>query len=179
MVHRHKILVFMTPLPRFAPRHQVLPRLVNDYSHLRCVRFALAAFVRVHGLPSTSPKTGDPSSSPSTPKRETAKISYPDVTSTSTTTTSTTMTVWFENDYFLYPKTSATTTSPTVRRSRLRLLRPWSGNDYFVYFPDFDYVCYFLHAPKTPALPRRSPLSGVEPEDLRSTRLHPNPKPYT
>ena len=45
-------------------------------------------------------------------------------------------------------------------------------NDYFPdvdYFLCYDYVNYFgyfsLHVPKTPALPRRSPLSGVEPED--------------
>ena len=51
--------------------------------------------------------------------------------------------------------------------------------DYFRYFPDVDYVGYFLHAPKTPALPRRSPLSGVEPEDPLFPRVHPNPNPYT
>ena len=49
---------------------------------------------------------------------------------------------------------------------RVPLLRLRSENDYFPYFLDVD---YFLHAPKTPALP----------EDLLSTRVHPNPTPIS
>ena len=125
----------------------------NDYNC--CV---VATFVCVHEFPSLAPKTGDPSSSPSTPKTETAQISYPDATSTSTTTTSTMMTVWFENDYFLYPKTSATTTSPTVRISRLRLLRLrtcTTTSSISATSPTSTTSAIFLHVPKTPALPRR------------------------
>ena len=41
--------------------------------------------------------------------------------------------------------------------------------DYFHSFLFFVYFRFFLHVPKTPALPRRSPLS---------TRVHPKPQPY-
>ena len=45
---------------------------------------------------------------------------------------------------------------------------------YFVYFPDVDYVGYFLHAAKIPALPQRSLLFGVELEDpLHTCALKP------
>ena len=60
-----------------------------------------------------------------------------------------------------------TTTSTTERERRLWLLRIRKVYHYFVYFryfPDVDYVSYFSDVPKTPALPRRSPLSGVEPD---------------
>ena len=66
-------------------------------------------------------------------------------------------------DYYDYlhdddPRTTPSTTSPTSLSTSQRHRR--CLKDLF------------------PALPRRSPLSGVEPEDLLSTRVHPNPNSY-
>ena len=74
-------------------------------------------------------------------------------------------------DYFPYGSKipTSTTSTPDV----------YDYFIYFRYFPDVDYVSYFLQAPKTPALPRRSPLSGVEPEDPLHTCAPQTPALHT
>ena len=72
----------------------------------------VAAFVRDHGIPSTRPKTGEPSCSPPTPKIGTPRSAT--TTTSSTRSATTTMTVWFDDSGFDYFLDAPRTTTPTT-----------------------------------------------------------------